>query len=335
MTNAPGALMAADIASQPTVLQSILDRSMESVAPFRAAAFRRAPRFVLIAARGTSDHAALYAKYLVEICLQLPAGLVSPSTLTLYDAKPDFSDVLFLAISQSGASTDLVESTCRARQCGAATVAITNTTDSPLAAAAEFVIGINAGRETSVAATKTYTAQLLTLFLFLTGLEASNVPEAVHQTLQGSSAVDHHAERYRYADRIITVGRGFSYPTAREAALKLMETSYLPALAFSGADLMHGPLAMVDSQTPVIAITSSPLALAALAPVLGKLQAAGADVLEIGPVHGLTVAVADIATELIPIVDIVPAQLLAHRLSILRGEDPDRPRGLLKVTSTR
>ena len=165
----PGELMAQEIDEQPTALARLLDLGTAPAAEARAAILRAAPRFVILAARGTSDHAALYGKYLTEVHLQLPAGLASPSAFTVYGARPDMRDVLFLAVSQSGGSPDLVESTEVARACGALTVAVTNNADSALAAAAAHHVPVHAGPERAVAATKTYTAELLALYLLLVG----------------------------------------------------------------------------------------------------------------------------------------------------------------------
>jgi glucosamine--fructose-6-phosphate aminotransferase (isomerizing) len=331
----PGSLMAAEIADQPEVLDRLITDGASDIAAVRRAVLSDLPRVVLIAARGTSDHAALYAKYLAEVLLQLPAGLVSPSTLTIYGAHPDLRDVLFIAVSQSGGSPDLVESTERARRCGAITVAVTNHVSSPLAAAARFVIDVRAGAELAVAATKTYTAQLVALYLLLIGGDASALPAAAARTLAAADRVSEAAERYRFTDRLVTVGRGFSYPTAREAALKLMETSYLSAQPFSGADLMHGPLAMIDSQLPVIAIATAGAAGTALQPVIERLHSVGADILSVGHPDGLPVAVGGVPEELRPVLEILPLQQLAWRLALTRGGDPDRPRWLSKVTETR
>ncbi len=339
MSEPPGALMADEINQQPAVLQAILDSAAE-IADVSARIRRRAPRFVLFAARGTSDHAALYAKYLVEIRLGLPAGLVSPSSMTVYGARPELADVLFVAVSQSGGSPDLVDSLAAARAGGALTVAVTNAPYSPLATAAEAHVDVRAGAERAVAATKSYTAELLALYLLLGGVRgsgdaevAAGLPAAAAATLD-SSAVTEAAGRYRFADRLVTTARGYSYATAREAALKLMETSYLAAQAFSGADLLHGPMAMIDSGVPVIAVVSPGRGGAAMAPVLERLESAGADVLTVGPSSGLPVHSAGIAEELLPILEILPLQQLAGRLALDRGADPDRPRGLAKVTQT-
>jgi glucosamine--fructose-6-phosphate aminotransferase (isomerizing) len=336
----PGALMAAEIAEQPAALAGLLAARDElEDAATRIAAAR--PRFVVIAARGTSDHAALYAKYLVEIRRRLPAGLASPSAFTLYGATPDLSDVLFLAISQSGHSPDLVESLAVARACGALTVAVTNAPDAPLALGAEISIDVRAGVERSVAATKSYTAELLALLLLLGGddaaRDAERLPEAAARTLavNGDEQIAAATARFRYADRIVVSGRGYSYPTAREGALKLMETSYVSAQAFSGADLLHGPLAMIDRSVPVIAVTTPGRSGAAMEPVLDRLAEVGAEVLPVGPAHGLPVSAAGLPEHVIPIVEIMPLQLLAWQLAVERGLDPDAPRGLSKVTHTR
>jgi len=228
----PGHLMAAEIVEQPQVWRRLLDEGRE---PIRAAAAQIAatsPRFVLFVARGTSDHAALYAKYLVEINHGLPAGLVSPSTMTVYGARPDLRDVLYIAVSQSGGSPDLVRSVEVARSQGALTVAVTNNAASDLAAAAAIHIDVLAGAEKSVAATKSYTAELLALQLLL-GYDRDGVdalPDLGEQVLTFDALVREVAQRYRFAQRLIATGRGYSYPTAREAALKLMETSYLSAV---------------------------------------------------------------------------------------------------------
>ena len=330
--------MAAEIAEQPEVLARILREAAGAIAEVRARIDAQPPRFVVLAARGTSDHAALYAKYLVEVGRQLPAGLASPSTLTLYGARPDLRDVLFVAISQSGSSPDLVGSVQAARECGALTVAVTNAPQSPLASAAAHHVDICAGPERSVAATKTYTAQLLALYLLLAegspAPAADPLPEAAARTLALGDHPLAAAGRYRFAQRLVTTARGYSYATAREAALKVMETCYLPAQAFSGADLLHGPLAMVDRETAVVAVTTPGAGGAAMAPVVERLQLLGADLLCVGAADGLPVASAGLREELLPVLEILPLQQLAWRMALDRGVDPDRPRGLSKVTET-
>ncbi|MFI5954704.1 SIS domain-containing protein [Cryptosporangium sp. NPDC051539] len=333
MNAAPGALMSAEIDEQPSILAALLTGA-DAIVSVGEAVRSRAPRFVMLAARGTSDHAALYAKYLIETRLGLPAGLASPSSMTLYGSRPDLRDVLFLGVSQSGASPDLVDSMTVAGECGATTVAVTNNPGSALAGAAEFHVDVRAGAEKAVAATKTYTAELLALYLLLGGsaAEAEALPSAASATLS-SDAVPRAAARYRFAERLVVTGRGFGYPTAREAALKLMETSYLSAQAFSTADLLHGPLAMIDSGVPVIAVVTPDSGGEAVRPVVAQLRSSGADVLVVG--DDLPVVRDGVAPVLSPVLDILPLQRLAWQVALDRGENPDRPRGLSKVTQTR
>lgn len=342
MTTTPGALMRAEIAEQPSALQGLLDhrREITAVADLLR---RRDLRYVTIAARGSSDHAALYAKYLVETVLGLPCGLASMSSITAYRADQDYRGVLWLAVSQSGGSPDLTDATTRARAAGATTVAVTNERSSPLADAAELHVDLRAGVELSVAATKTYTNELLALWLLVDALAgrgsgaADALPAAVAATI-GLPAVDEIVQRYRFAERVVTVGRGFSYPTAREGALKLMETCHLAATAFSGADLLHGPVAHLESSTPVVIVAPGSVGAGLLAPVVASVQERGADVTVVAPPHaGLaarTIQVPDVLEELSPLVQIVPLQSLSLGLALARSLDPDRPRGLSKVTCT-
>lgn len=341
----PGSRMAAEIREQPAAWRRILgDTAAIREAAGRIRAAR--PRFLLLAARGSSDHAALYGKYLAEIRCRLPAGLVSPSAFTLYRAEPDLSAVLMIAVSQSGASPDLVQTVELARRRGGLTVALTNNPDSELARAAEMSLPLQAGPERAVAATKSYTAQLLTLFLLLDraaggdGAAALRLPDLGDAVLAEEPSLAAFAQRYRFAQRLVATARGYSHPTARETALKLMETCYVSAHAWSGADLLHGPLAMVDAEVPVIAIMADGAGGQAMQPVIGKLRGLGADLFCVGAARfaaagepcfvlpdGLDEAVS-------PVLEILPLQLLTLHLALARGGNPDAPRGLSKVTQT-
>ncbi|WP_326652492.1 MULTISPECIES: SIS domain-containing protein [unclassified Streptomyces] len=343
----PGRIMSGEMAEQPAVLRRLLQEGAPKIREVAAAIAARSPRFVLLTARGTSDNAALYAKYLLEIQLGLPCGLTSMSTTTAYGARPDLTDVLVITVSQSGGSPDLVASTKAAREAGAVTLSVTNNADSPLAAVSEFHIDILAGEEKALPATKTYTASLLALYLFVEGLRGGDgaaakiLPELAAQTLSRQDEVRQLASRYRFAERMVITSRGYGYPTAKEAALKLMETSYIPALAYSGADLLHGPLAMVDNISPVIAVVTDGKGGEALQPVLDRLRDRGADLVVIGPKPqvdaasaGFALPVDGVPEELQPILEILPLQLLAYEVTIARGQDPDAPRALAKVTQT-
>ncbi|MCX4907883.1 SIS domain-containing protein [Streptomyces sp. NBC_00878] len=343
---APGRIMAAEMAEQPAVLQRILDHGAPAIREVATAIAARRPRFVLLTARGTSDNAALYAKYLIEVLLGMPAGLTSMSTTTAYGARPDLTDCLVVTVSQSGGSPDLVESTEAARKAGAITLAVTNNPRSPLAAVSEYHLDVLAGPEKALPATKTYTAELLTLYLFVDGLRggaggaAKALPELAQSVLGRSDEVRVLAERYRFAQRLVITSRGYGYPTAREAALKLMETTYIPASPFSGADLLHGPLAMVDNVSPVIAIVPDGKGGRALQPVLDRLRGRGADLVVVGQRNQVEAASAGfvlpagVAEEVQPVVEILPLQQLAYEVTMARGQDPDAPRALAKVTET-
>lgn len=345
-SGAAGALMAAEISEQPQVWAGILADGRREIAAVAEVIRGYQPRFVMFIARGSSDHAALYAKYLVEIALGLPAGLASPSTMTTYGARPDLRGVLVVGVSQSGGSPDLVRSLEIGRAQGALTLSVTNSPGSALAEAAELHLSVRAGPERAVAATKSYTAQLLTLFMLVDRLRGGNgsvadeLPRWGTELLAAESAIHDIAVRYRFAQRLVVTGRGYSYPTAREAALKLMETSYISAQAFSAADLLHGPLAMIDAQVPVLTVIADGPGGRAMRSVLPRLLEVGADVLVVG--HPAAAAEATIgvelppgiAEELSPIVEILPFQQLALQLAIARGENPDAPRGLRKVTET-
>ena len=342
----PGAIMQREVNEQPEALQRLLDTQLESIHEVAEKIKAKNPRFVMLNARGTSDHAAQYFKYYLEIKMGLPVGLSSPSVFTAYEVTPEYHDVAWISVSQSGGSPDLVEATEKARAAGCLTVAVTNVPDSPLGHASELNIDVVAGPEKAVAATKSFTNQLLALYLLGDawnggdGSLARTVPEYAQQALQNNNATQI-AERYRFADKMIVTGRGYAYPIAREGALKLMETTYLAAQPFSSADLMHGPMAMVDPSHPVIAIVPEGTGGEAIQPVLDRLQENHADVLVVGDQARVGDAAAFIPLpagmpeEISPIVQIIPLQQLAHDIAVSRGNNPDAPRGLRKVTETR
>jgi glutamine---fructose-6-phosphate transaminase (isomerizing) len=341
--------MAADIAEQPEVFARLLASGVPAIERVARTIAERRPKHVVFTARGTSDHAALYAAYLTEIRLGIPAALASPSAMTVYGARPDYSEALVIGVSQSGGSPDLAGVLGIAKEQGALTLAITNSPGSQLDEIAELSIDVQAGHERAVAATKTYTAELLALLLLVEAVKGGGTVDTEERTaladlprLAASTLEDptpHQiADRYRFAGRVVTTGRGYAYPTAREAALKLMETSYLAALAFSGADLLHGPLALADPGVPVLAVVGSGPGGAAMKEVLDRLDERRADVVTIGSgeVKGASarLAVPEVDERYAALLDILPLQRLALAIALGRGEDPDAPRGLKKVTET-
>ena len=307
------------------------------------------PRFVLFAARGTSDHAALYAKYLVELRLGLPAGLASPSTMTAYGARPDLRDVLLVAVSQSGGSPDLVRDRVRrprVRRDRARGHQRARVRARPGRAPAH-PCARRASRR-AVAATKSYTAELLALLASRrrvgrrrTARRRAQFPDVVAARLQLLPQVEQLARRICAADRLVLTGRGYAYPTAREGALKLMETSYVGAHAFSGADLLHGPLAMVDDGLPVLAVVPDGVGATAMRPVLERLRERGADLTVLGGPASMDNGGAGL--RLAAGAARGAGTRGRHRAAAAAGAadghrcvafDPDTPRGLSKVTRT-
>jgi len=335
-----------EIRQQPDVLDEILHEGWGSVDA--AARNLRKPgfRFVMIAARGTSDNAALYAKYLFEIRLGMPTALASPSAFTLYGCTMDLENVLVIGISQSGESKDVLEVVRKARELGATTLSLTNEETSSLARIANSHLWLRAGSERSVAATKTYTAELLTLYLLVAALDGAEQPEPatawlpdqVRRILEtGWEGVS----RYRYAEYMTIISRGYNLATAKEAALKLMETTYVVAEAFSAADFKHGPIAMIGRDFPVIAIASSGKAQPSMSSLVENLGDRGAELVVISDDRTMLdkasakFAMPDsLPEELSPVLYAIPIQLLAENLARLKGFDPDAPRGLSKVTET-
>lgn len=299
---------------------------------------------MLFVARGTSDHAALYANYLVQTHLQAPAASASPSVVTLYDGTPDLRDVQVVAVSQSGESPDLVAFVEMARARGAATLTLTNDPGSTLASISDEVLDVRAGREEAVAATKSYTAELVALAALFANDEVAAalpaLPELGEQVLQtAGEPMAELAARYRYATRIMTAARGYSSASAREAALKLVETPYVSAHGMSSADLLHGPVALLDQSVPLLCFVSAGPDADELRQLVGLAADRGVDVDVVGDgtVAGRSLPAVlppGIAPELRPVLEILPAQLLAAEVSVARGYDPDSPRGLSKVTRT-
>jgi glucosamine--fructose-6-phosphate aminotransferase (isomerizing) len=339
-----------EIREQPEALARLLGkgRAAAEAAAERVRAF--APRLVVIAARGSSDNAARYAQYLLGAHNRLPVSLATPSLFTCYGAPPSLAGALVVGISQSGQSPDIVAVVEAGRAEGALTLAITNEIRSPLALAAERVLPLLAGEERAVAATKTYTSQLCALAMLSAALEArperwaelERLPGLVEETLSLGGAVEGTVAGLQEAGRFVVVGRGFNYATAFELALKLKETSYIVAEPYSPADLLHGPVAMIDRGFPVLLVAPSGRVLADLerlaATLAGRRAATIAISDDAGVLSRARVGLAlppNVPEWVSPMVAVVPGQLFAVALARARGLDPDRPRGLTKVTETR
>ena len=339
-----------EIREQPEALGRLLKDGRESAERIADAVRAFAPRFVVIAARGSSDNAARYAQYLFGAHNRLPVCLATPSLFTYYEAPPSLAGALVVGVSQSGQSPDIVAVVESGRKQGALTLAITNRPHSPLSAAAEHTLPLLAGEERAVAATKTYTTQLCALAMLSAALEGSEarwaelfgVPGLVDRAIALNAGMDGKVARYRYAEHFAVVGRGFNYATAFEVALKMKETSYLVAEPYSPADLLHGPVAMIDRGFPVLLVAPSGRVLSDVAQLAGQLEQRSAEIVAISDDAGVLgrarVALplpGDMPEWVSPMVAVVPGQMFAVALARTRGLDPDQPRGLNKVTETR
>jgi glucosamine--fructose-6-phosphate aminotransferase (isomerizing) len=337
-----------EIAEQPEVASRLLQQSRDAVAAIGARIRETRPRGYVIAARGSSDHAALYAKYLFGVRNRALVALAAPSLFTHYARPPHLEGQCVIGISQSGASPDVVSVLEEARRQGALTVAISNTLESPLGKAAEYVLTLGAGEERSVPASKTYTASLLALALISQSVDEDPVFEAalsmVPQAMAKALEMDSDLARLVVplnGTRVIVLGRGFNFSTAEELALKLLETSYVMARAWSVADFEHGPIAVVEAGIPIVVVDGGGAVATSMGSIRERVGAKGCPVVQlvdgnVGDVDpSTTVQVASgLPEELTPISLAVLAQLLAHRVAVARGFDPDRPREIRKVTRT-
>ncbi len=328
-----------EIGEQPAVLQKVLDENTAVTAQARAMMTAREVDHVVIAARGTSDNAARYAKYVWGTRLGVPVTLAAPSLYTRYAAPPSLAGACVVGISQSGESPDLIAVLDEGRQQGRPTIAMVNKTASPLAELADVVVPLHAGPELSVAATKTYTASLITIAMISDAdADLSTVPGAVSTTLATEQQILAEVERLGPVNRAVVLGRGYNHATAFEWALKLQEMAYVFAHAFSTADFAHGPFAVLEPGFPVLAvlpdgaITSDSLSIIRRARDEG-----GAEVVLITNTHVPDlphVRTSQIDEWLTPITFMAAAQLFTLHMARVSGIDPETPRGLHKVTKT-
>jgi glucosamine--fructose-6-phosphate aminotransferase (isomerizing) len=341
-----------EIGSQPEVVARLLDRERDAIR--HVISHLPAFDYVLIAARGSSDHAALYAKYVFAALAGHTVALAAPSLFTLYARPPRLAGALVIGISQSGQSPDIVAVLAEARRQGRPTIAITNEGASPLAAAADHVIALDAGPERSIAATKTYTAELAviaTMAACWSGTDARlaevrELPRQLSETLARGSGIANDAQRLREMQTLNVVGRGYNYATAFEVALKLKELTYVMAVPYSAADFRHGPIATVGAGEPALLTMPTGQALADMLGLAAELRQRGAELLVLSDApEALALGEAPgsvrlalppgIVEWLSPLCAVIPGQLLAVHLARAKGIDPENPRGLNKVTRTR
>ena len=340
--------MAREVAEQPDAVRRTLDALLPLRAEVRALA--RSRRRVLFAARGSSDNAAIYGRYLLETHAGVVGGLVSPSVATHYRSRLDLSDAVVVSVSQSGATEEIVATQAWARDCGAATVAVANVAESPLVMAADLALVTQAGPELAVPATKTYLTQLVAMAVLATALaerpdaldaELWRVPDEVQRLLAQARGVDAAVAALRDASYAVVSGRGLMMGTALETALKLEETCLRPVRGYSYADLRHGPISVVtEGMTAVLVSAQDGPLVDPLVDLAEDLTRRGAHVVGIGGVARFATACdvhvggPDLTEAVAPLGAIVPAQLVVEGLARALGLDPDNPRGLAKVTAT-
>jgi glucosamine--fructose-6-phosphate aminotransferase (isomerizing) len=340
-------MMLREIGQQPVALARTLKAERSHMLHLASSLIIRNIHLIILVARGTSDNAALFGRYLLEIKTGIPVSLSAPSVHTLYRRKLKLSNTLVIGISQSGEGSDIniVLESCK--KSGAYVVVITNAKDSTMAGIAHETFITRAGVEKSVAATKTYTCQLMLFYMLAEAISKGDfeqlyrIPDQAHAALKMAPSVEAIIERYRFMDRCAVVGRGVNYASAFELAIKLMETCYVMAERFSSADFLHGPIAVVERDFPVFLFAPPGRVYKDMWGLAKRLKSLKADSLIISseksvlqlanaplkvPVH-----VPDLYS---PIPYIIPGQLVAAKLAELKGLDPDRPRSLSKVTKT-
>ncbi len=339
-----------EIYSQPEILKHSYEQNLDSIKAIGQDFRQRQIQYAFMAARGTSDNAARYANYLWGAGNRLPVALATPSLFSLYESPPRLDGALVIGVSQSGQSPDIVNVVAEGKRQGCPTLAITNAPDSPLARAADYVIDIRAGQEKAVAATKTYTTQLLAIAMLSAAMAAdearlaqlARLPAWVSQVLQQGDHIAQLAPRYRYMRQCVVLGRGYNYATAFEWSLKLKELTYVVAEPYSSADFRHGPIAVVADGFPVLAVAPAGVVYAdmlALLQTLAHKHRAELLVISDQP-EALALATspiplpADIPEWLTPLVSIVPGQLFSYWLTAVKGYNTEAPRGLNKVTKT-
>lgn len=327
-----GTLMLREMDEQPAVLARLAARATADVAAVRALK-PDSLAGVVFAARGSSDNAGVFGRYLAELETGRPAGLASPSLYTRYGAEVNWDGYVLVALSQSGATPEIVSTCAAARASGATVIGITNEPVSPLASVSDLLLSTDAGSERAIPATKTMTAQMLlvdtvvgALGLRKPGADAAGLPDAVQDILGDPSPVEELAGRWRAIDRLVVTARGLAYPAALEIALKIKETTGILAEGISAADLRHGPIATAFAGAPVLLVDIGGPAAADIRELVELLHDSAESVL-----LPLSVGLPEPAQA---IAAVVRGQQLARSLAIVKGIDPDHPAGLTKVTPT-
>ncbi|CAB4673293.1 MAG: SIS domain-containing protein [Actinobacteria bacterium] len=344
MSTQLGVIMQSEIAEIPEVFRRLKEQSAAMASAIAKLPLAEVDSVILVA-RGTSDNAALYLKYLIETKIGIPCGLASPSVVSIYGTKLRFKKVLVIALSQSGQSPDLVGYCKAAREGGATVLAMTNDPESPLALSSNCHLYLHAGPEKAVAATKSYSAELLVSRIFVAtwsgeSIDLDSIIEQSEKALDCADQIKLIAEAFDFSQGITTMGRGYAYSNAHEAALKIQETVKIPVASFSSADYLHGPISSLHANSRVIFLAPFGIAESAMAATVERIRDITSHIFWIGSGFSrrsseiylggsTTLAEADGV-----IADSLLLQLFALFLAISSGQNPDAPIGLAKVTKT-
>jgi len=348
----PAHLMRAEIFEQPETLARLVERAEVALQPVAAAGRRCA--LAMLAARGSSDNASTYGKYLIEGLARMPTAQASPSLYTLYGTPPRLNNALVVGVSQSGAAADVIAVLEEGRRQGAVTLAITNTAGSPMTKAAEHVLLLDAGLEQALAATKTVTGQCAAYALLAADLandaelklQLRKLPDVVRQVLALDADLKRAAMPWLDAEHVVVIGRGYTYGAAEEIALKLKETCFIGAEAYSAADFLHGPLAMIEPGYPVAVLLNHDATLDTTVQFMQRVLQRGGDILclathqaaaqlQLADAKLTVLDIGEMPSLLSSMAFIVAGQLFAMHLSVMRGHNPDVSRGVTKVTVTK
>ncbi len=341
-------ILFSEIAEQPEIIQKLIKSEAERIGKIGSELKNRF-KYVVIAARGTSDNAARYAQYIFGAFNKFQVALATPSLFSVYKNQPNLSEALVIGVSQSGQSPDIVSVLASAKEQGAPTICITNDTKSPLANTSDYVIPLHTGQEKAVAATKTYTSSLTAFALLSLAFDKSakrekelnSLPEKIAGIITSSMKVVKTTERYRYMEHCVVIGRGYNYSTAFEIALKVKELTRVVSVPYSSADFSHGPIATVRTGFPVIVVAPSGKMYPHICGFMDKLIGMGAEIISISDKKEITLKSnlgftipSGIPEWLSPIAYILPGQLFARQLALEKGLNIDKPEGLTKVTET-
>jgi glutamine---fructose-6-phosphate transaminase (isomerizing) len=341
-------IMLKEIHEQPDALARTLREESRHAIRFGKFLSTKNIQLIVLVARGSSDNAALFGKYLLEITNGIPVSHAAPSVQTLYHSKLQMKRALVVGVSQSGEGTDINWVLQNSKKQGAYTLGITNEAGSTMAKLVDEVFLIRAGKEKSVAATKTYTGQLLMFYLLAAALRGGRgietlqqIPDLASESLKLQVRIAAIVERYRFMSRCIVVGRGLNYANAYELSIKLMETCYIVSERFSSADFLHGPVAIVEQDFPVILFAPRGRTFKDILSLTRQLKRLKAETIVLSSEPSI-LKLATRAIELpqriedflSPIPYIIPGQIFAAMLAEVKGLRPDQPRSLKKVTRT-